>query len=314
MLCYHGFAIGDEAQFRPGLFMEMQTFRCRIDYLLRKQVPVLPLGEAVQLLREGRLPANATVITIDDGFFGTLEAARTCLGAASLPATLYVTSYYAEKGTPVFRLAVQYMLWKTREDRFDVGRLGIGLSGVVRLVDSSAKMNLSNAVMQFGEERLDEEGRGELARKLARELSVDYDELVASRRLSLMNSAELREIQELGVDVQLHTHRHRFPVDEALALREVHDNRRWLENLAQSPLEHFCYPSGEWSPKHLPWLMASGVKSAVTCDTGLNDRTAEPLALKRFLDGEDVSQIEFEAELSGCLSVLRRWRPRSEIG
>ena len=48
---------------------------------------------------------------------------------------------------------------------------------------------------------------------------------------ALMNPQEISEIAKDGVDVQLHTHRHRTPDDEALFQREIEDNRRGIESL-----------------------------------------------------------------------------------
>jgi hypothetical protein len=308
ILCYHGFALGDEARFRPGLFIEDHTFSRRIGYLLRKQFPLLPLGTALALLDEGRLAAGATVITIDDGFFGTLQAARSHLAPEGLPAVLYATSYYCDKQTPVFRLVVQYMFWKTRETELDLGRLGIPSPQVVPLGDEAKAAHAAETIMTYGQERLDEPGRCRLARRLGECLGVEYDDLVASRRFGLLSADELRDLESLGIDVQLHTHRHRFPVDESQAQRELSDNRHWLSNVVASRLEHFCYPSGEWSPEHLPWLAAAGITSATTCDAGLNGPETPRLTLHRFLDGEHVAQIEFEAEMSGFSEVARRLR------
>ena len=39
---------------------------------------------------------------------------------------------------------------------------------------------------------------------------------------------------------------------------------------------------------------------------GMNPRGTKKLCLKRFIDGEDVSQIEFEAEVYGFAELLRR--------
>jgi len=50
------------------------------------------------------------------------------------------------------------------------------------------------------------------------------------------------------------------------------------------------------------------VESAVTCDTGLNYADTPRLALKRFLDCQHVSEIEFEAELSGLKEIMRKAR------
>ena len=48
-----------------------------------------------------------------------------------------------------------------------------------------------------------------------------------------------------------------------------------------------------------PSLRAASIATAVTCDYGLNDAATDKYALMRFLDGENVSLLEFEAAVSG---------------
>ena len=83
----------EEAEFKPQLFIDHQLFCQRVAYLVRKGFPVLPLEEAVSLLKEDSLPKGATVITFDDGFFSTYKYALPVLEAQSFPCTVYVATY-----------------------------------------------------------------------------------------------------------------------------------------------------------------------------------------------------------------------------
>jgi peptidoglycan/xylan/chitin deacetylase (PgdA/CDA1 family) len=163
-------------------------------------------------------------------------------------------------------------------------------------------------MIRQAEERFSEPERQALADRIAAALNVDLGPVRAGRWLSLASVDELRRAAGEGLDVQLHTHRHRFPVSRELALRELRDNRAVLEPLVGHPLRHFCYPSGYFRPAHLPWLEEAGVESATTCDAGLNRRGDSPLTLRRFLDDSRTSQLEFEAELSGFSELLRTAR------
>ena len=86
--------------------------------------------------------------------------------------------------------------------------------------------------------------------------------------------------------------------------REIEENRDVLEPF-ESPQRHFCYPSGLWSAHQLSILRSLGIKSATTCDIGMNGPKQDPLLLRRFLDGEQVTQIRFEAEMSGLMDLVR---------
>jgi hypothetical protein len=52
-------------------------------------------------------------------------------------------------------------------------------------------------------------------------------------------------------------------------------------------------------------LAAGGVVSATTCESGLAHAGSNILALPRILDDNRVSQVEFEAELTGFSELCR---------
>jgi peptidoglycan/xylan/chitin deacetylase (PgdA/CDA1 family) len=311
ILCYHGFAFRDEAQFRPKLFMTPATFERRLALLARHRFPVLPLDEALRRLADGSLPRGATVITIDDGFYSVHALAAPLLEAYGFPATAYVSTYYVEHQAPIYRLAVQYLFWRAprRTVRFD-GYDWVA-DGSLDLHDAAATTGVMWDIIRYGEERGDEAQRGRIARELAAALDVDLDWVLASRALSLMTHEELRGLAARGVDVQLHTHRHRLAADSEAAVRdEIETNRRVLAQAVGAPPDHLCYPSGVWAAAQWPWLERLGVKSATTCLAGLNYRATPVLGLRRFLDAENISAIAFEAELFGFLELSRRIRSR----
>jgi len=120
-----------------------------------------------------------------------------------------------------------------------------------------------------------------------------------SKLFQIMSPDEASECARRGVDIQLHTHRHRTPDDRDLFLREIRDNARRIQELAGSAPTHFCYPSGVTAPQFLPWLKEAGVTSATTCEHGLARSSTDPLMLPRYSDGSSVTDIDFESWLSG---------------
>jgi len=309
ILCYHGVSLEDEHDFGRGyLFIREEVLRERLRFLARRKFPVLTLDEALEGLRKKELPAGATVITFDDGFYSQYHLARPLLEEFSFPATFYITTYYVAKQTPIFRLVVRYMFWKSKEKNIDLTQLPPFESGSLSLEDEKETDRKMWEFIDYAESHLEEEKRVELCKELGRRLGVDYGRLVESRKLSLMSEKEIREMAEAGFDIELHTHRHRCPLDEEEVKKEIDQNRKVLEPLTSKPLGHLCYPSGIWSPEHFSGLRSVGVKSATTCDAGLNYENTSLLALNRFLDGNPVHQIEFEAEMYGYLEILRKVR------
>lgn len=308
ILCYHGFELDDESSFRPMLYIRPETFADRIQLLEKKGLNIVKLATALEQLEHNNLPPKSIVITIDDGFYSVLSRAAPILKAHDLPATLYLTSYYFNKMTPIFGLAVQYLFWKTNKDSVNLAGLNID-----RVDNNSRELiteELQQRVIDYGYGLDSEDERTKLLKKLAKRLDLDTEEIESSRKFTLVNQEELGQLQRAGIDIQLHTHRHHFPNDPHLASQEILENKRIVEPFLDYPMSHFCYPSGEWSVAHWPVLESLGISSATTCEPGLVDASSKSYALPRFLDGENISSIEFEAEIAGFAELIRSARSR----
>lgn len=314
ILCYHGFEILDESRFLPRTFISKETFSRRLAFLRANRFQVLRLGTALGLLERGELPPCATAITIDDGFSSTYSLAYPILKEYSFPATVYITTYYSARERPVFRLAVQYMFWKGCRGILDMEGLSGPNSRKVLMARNEDRRAGMWDVIHYGEESCNEEQRAVLLKILGARLGVDNESILSHKIFHLVTLDEASMMHRGGIDIQLHTHRHAFPREEARAKREIKENREALSSAISGPLEHFCYPSGIWSKEQWPWLTELGIKSAVTCEPGLNYANSPALALGRFIDGEDISQIEFEAELFGFAEVLRKLRSVLALG
>jgi hypothetical protein len=57
---------------------------------------------------------------------------------------------------------------------------------------------------------------------------------------------------------------------------------------------------------YLPGLRREGIVSATTCDPGMASRTSDPLLLPRFIDTTFITDVEFEAWVTGIASCLPR--------
>jgi len=301
VLCYHGFAYKDEYKFRPKLFMRPESFAKRMAWLKNSPYKIITLSEAVSNQHND----NCVVLTMDDGWAATKELVGETLAEHKLPLMLYVTSYYAEKQGAVINVALAYILWKS-----------VGKTCVIDYPDitinkeySITADNISTIVDELCHhiDNIDNfDVRQEILLNIAKQLGVS---LLSNNQLMFrsLDAQELQSLQQSNVDIQLHTHRHCSPQNEQGFKREISENIDYLNRLAlKEKLQHFCYPSGEYYLPQLPWLTETGVVTATTVFSGMLTPETDRLQIPRLLDGEDVHQLEFEAELCGFTTLLRK--------
>lgn len=289
ILCYHGLWVTPGYAYGDCTFIAPDQFEARMERLKRSGRPVLPLGEAVERLGDGTLPDAAVVITIDDGWLSTFTRMLPVLEAHGFPATLYATTWYAQHDLPVVNVAVSY------------------------LIEAAGRTDIDAEAKTAEIEALPINQRLEALRRFGTELGVD-EAWLERRQFHIMTADQFAEAQRRGLDVQLHTHRH-IEIDRRVdeLPRELAENRAFLAAaLGEADLVHFCHPSGTNHPRARALLAENGIRSATLVTEGLNAPGADRLALRRFLDGRRVSDVEFDAYLAGVLHYaepLRRLLP-----
>jgi peptidoglycan/xylan/chitin deacetylase (PgdA/CDA1 family) len=306
ILAYHGIAIDDEHRWNPSLFMHPEFFRSRLKLIADAGCTVLPLGEAIHRLYAGDLPKGSVALTFDDGTYDFYKHAYPILKEFNFPVTLYLTTFYSHYNRPVFDVMVSYLLWKRQAAPLNLKQL-TGHDATFPLNTDAARTAVVKQLYEFSESRkLSAEQKDGLIFKLAAVLGANHGDVVRKRILHIMTPDEVSRVAAGGVDIQLHTHRHRTPSDRGLFLREIDDNRKCIEEMTGSVPTHFCYPSGHYKPPFLAWLKEAGVESATTCDPGISARRSEPLLLPRLVDSSTLSPVEFEGWLAGLSEMIPR--------
>jgi len=305
ILCYHGVAIDDEDQWDPRFTVSSEILERRLRLLRERSYNVLPLGEAVTRLYAGTLPPRSAAITFDDGCYDFYHRACPLLRKYDLPATVYLTTFYCYHPKPVFGMFCYYLMWKGRST-FPGGRL-MDLPYEPDLATEAGRMEAAADIIASAEKRrLELAEKDAVAEELARQLGVDYQAVTGRRILQLMRPEEVAELARAGVDIQLHTHRHRTPRDRGLFMREIADNRRSIRDITGSDegKQHFCYPNGDIAPEFPGWLNEQQVISATTCKSGLASPDDNPLLLPRVVDSCGLNEHEFESWVSGVSEAM----------
>jgi peptidoglycan/xylan/chitin deacetylase (PgdA/CDA1 family) len=308
ILGYHGVSMKDEHEWNPELYMTVDRLRERLQLLRTRGYSIVPLEAAVHQLRDGTLPQHAVSITFDDGAFDFAERALPVLEEFKVPVTLYLTTYYCFQRLPVFDTALSYVLWKGRSCDRELRNLVPGVEPLsVRTPDARARAwrALYDHAHREGMNALDKHA---FLRLVTNAIEVDFDAFVASNLLQIMTQEQVRALPRELVDVQLHTHRHRTPRNEAAFKQELRDNQASIARLTGDSVQrrHFCYPSGDYEREFLHWLRDLDVESATTCVPGLAARDSDPLLLPRVMDSMRISTLSFEAWASGVADLLPR--------
>jgi peptidoglycan/xylan/chitin deacetylase (PgdA/CDA1 family) len=276
---------------------------------------VISLRDGVERLIRNDLPECAVCITFDDGAYDFSERAVPILSSAGVHATLYLTTYYCGRRQPVFDTMASYLLWKARGRSVRLPGLEETVSVPMTIGDPTF-VAVHTRLRQYAfDQGLSADDKHALAAQLAARVGQDFDDLVNARLLQLMSKDEVSALDERTVAVQLHTHRHRTPRDRESFLGELRDNAQAIHALRpnERPLDHFCYPSGDYVREYADWLREFGVQWATTCDPGLATRDSDPFFLPRFIDTEAVREPAFLAWVSGLSTFAYAGRTTTPV-
>ena len=99
----------------------------------------------------------------------------------------------------------------------------------------------------------------------------------------LMNAAELRQLQEYGMEIGAHTvsHVRLTETDDTRLAQELSDSKTTLENLLGKPVSSFAYPYGSWDARCAKAVQQAGYTAACTTRTGWALRDNNPYLLRR---------------------------------
>lgn len=99
----------------------------------------------------------------------------------------------------------------------------------------------------------------------------------------LMDKGQIKDWLAGGQEIGSHTlsHPRLTQVSPSLAREEICGSKKKLEDFFGRPVEHFCYPYGDWNQEIRDMVQHAGYKSACITKFGINKAEADPFALKR---------------------------------
>jgi peptidoglycan/xylan/chitin deacetylase (PgdA/CDA1 family) len=315
ILCYHAGNIGDERNYNSKLFCTREQLRQRLGWLRKHGFTPTRLDEITQPHGSGERGIPIAV-TFDDGWYSTYRDLLPLLAEYGYQPVLYLHTKGYEAGVPIIPVTLRYILWKAGPQKVMLAGFSPSVDGAWDLADSRARLQLCTAAEQWLSANEPAKVVEDLER-FAVKLGISAVQLdLGSRRFSYMTEQELLRASEAGCRIELHGHEHSYLTGQPERNRKnIELNRERILDCGLPYPTHYCYPSGSFDEHGAAVMRAAGVATATTCVPGLVD-TCDPDAryyLPRFLDGGNVSMIEFEAEMSGFLELLRRFTSRVHL-
>lgn len=315
ILCYHGGNLGDERLYNPKLFCAPEQLRQRLEWLRAKGFVPVTLDQVVNSsdLPTGGIPV---AMTLDDGWYSSWHDLLPLLAEYDHRPALYLHTEAYQAGAPIIAVSLRYLLWKAGSKAVVVQGIDAAVDGHCDLADAAQRRRLCGAAEIW----LARQPRAQVAaclEHLGSALGVTPAELnLGSRRFSYMTVDELRAAAAGGCSIELHGHLHEYvPGQVARNRTNIEQCREVIEAAGLPQPSHYCYPSGAFDAGAPAVMRAAGVSTATTCMPGLvrlRDGDTR-FFLPRFLDGGDVSMIEFQAEMSGVLQLVRTLTRRADI-
>lgn len=316
ILCYHGGSIGDEHFYNSILFCRSEFLEARLRWLIDNGFTVIPLKDAVAMaVGSSARPPCPTVLTFDDGWFSTYKALHPVVRHLELPSTLYLCTSYFVDGWPNLEVALNYLIWKSQARQPEILGLHADVNGTYDLSRSEGRQRLVEAAsVWIGQNFSSRERVCSALEQLGTQLGVAPTELdLASRRFDFATADELSTMRQQGWSIELHGHSHDYPSGRPGELQlDLETCRAEIRNAGLGEATHYCYPSGNLDDSAHRILPDLGIDSAVTCQPGLVAKAdaRTKFYLPRFLDGEDIHELEFQSEMSGFGPFLRRFAGR----
>lgn len=301
ILCYHGVSVLDEHEFLPANFIQFKNFKSRIIHLKSNGYKFISLQQLIENKKRRSLNINEIAITIDDGFLPCFDEMIPFLEKEKIPATLYFTTMNSENAYPIFRLAFNYLVWKTRSEKLDISALSNVLQSYVKSQIDLNNLDQKWKFIKFVERTCNFEQRNEVLEFVQSEFGyfLTKDQ---KRAFTIASTSRLKSLKY--VNVQLHSHKHCMQGSNQEIEKDIDLNREKLSKVVSSKLEHFCYPSGYYEQRYYSVLKNSHIKSATTCEINIVDKSTPLLCLPRVTDSDKRPFIVLESQLIGLQSFL----------
>ncbi len=302
LLAYHRVLTVEEPDrfdFDLGLVSaSAEGFRRQMQLLKRRFRP-MPLGQAVAAIDAGeRLPADAVVVTFDDGYDDNYHCAFPVLRELGIPATFFVSTGHIDSGRPFAYDWLVHMILCA-----PAGELALPELDMAQPMPAgrAARRELAQDMLDRLKD-LDDGSQTALMARLQRAWGLPAAAGHADCRP--MSWAQLREMHAAGCEIGSHGVHHRMlaKLPTAVLEAELRDSRAALERELGAPASLLSYPVGgdaSFDERVIAAAKAAGYRAACSYICGTNPaRATDRYALRRLPVEREMDEGWFAAMLT----------------
>ena len=260
--------------------------------LLHRYYNVVPLAQAIELLKSGELPARTACVTFDDGYADNFLHALPVLKQWQIPATFFVASGFLNGGM-MWNDVVLESIRHLEDDQLDLQTVGLDqyhLGNLQQRQQLAAQLLPTIKYMLPGQ-------RNEVTQHLA-ELAKHQlpDDL-------MMTTDQLKQLHASGMEIGGHTVSH--PILSSLTTQqveqEISDGAEQLSALLDGAnIRYFAYPNGkpeqDFTNEHANIVKQLGFEGAVSTHCSSATAGSDLYQLPRFTPW-DTTPFKFAARL-----------------
>jgi peptidoglycan/xylan/chitin deacetylase (PgdA/CDA1 family) len=287
ILMYHRFS-----KIKCGHEVTSATFEKQLKKIKRNFNPMTLADLSLHIQRTGRAPANAVVITVDDGYRDFYEVAYPLLKQYKVPATFFVTTGFVNGDVWLWPDQVAWLLDNK-------------ITGVkTNLAGSDFNLGLPAAELWWPIVghflNVSDAMRMEAMQNLALACDVSLPTIVPEK-YAAVNWLQLAEMQDNGIEIGGHTVNHPSLglMDEESARQEILQSYADIvQHLGEHP-RTFCYPNGQPSDYSMAIKKMVQDSPYLAAVTAYSDKYNVELdyAWRRFVGCED--DFQFNKSLFG---------------
>ena len=292
---YHG-VVRSPLKVQDWCFLDETSFRSQVKYV-KEHFDVIPLSEAVERLRNGRIHRPTAVITFDDGLQNNYDVAFPILREEGLAATIFLVTGIVNSDDTIWYCRLNRALAETKKTSLEWNGSRFDLSGSIP--KAIASLTIQARLKEFPHPQL----LGEL-RKIILALDDDPDHPIeVGSPFRILRHEAIKEMAASGL-IEFGGHTCSHTILSLLSSKERYDeivrSITATRELTGRPCELFAYPNGraqDYDVEVIEILESCSIRAAVTAIEGLNNGITPVMELRRYGIGSSLSMDEFKCEV-----------------